>query len=123
MSPVAVNKCPFNCCSAYSMLSSFLPSLLTNYFANMGPGIKVDCSGDDDKSSEQCQSATNETLLWKCGVDFIINFVFGIFLSPTLGSWSDLLGRKPFMLVGCAMGLLPCIVLIFHLKLDLPLWW
>lgn len=115
--------------SAYSLMASFTPSLLTNYFANQQSDAPVDdhvidCTGDDRKKlADICRHATNTVMAWKSVSAVITHFALGVFLYPTMGKWSDLWGRKPFVLLAFMGAILQPVSILLYLRHGLPLWW
>lgn len=111
-----------------ALLSSFLPALLTNYFANSNPEEDhIDCVDHDRTLSEvqkdRCRSARDVVLAWKSGESLVAYLIMGVLFGPSLGRWSDFFGRKPFICLGFGAGTLTPIAILLNTKFGFHLGW
>ena len=103
-----------------------LPSLLADDFATarLDNGTALHC-GDYEPSAapEACVLAHGDVVAWSTTSGFVQNAVFSILVSPALGAWSDVHGRRPVILLSQLLSVAPIVVLILHLSGVTRLCW
>lgn len=103
-----------------------LPSLLTDDFATARAdnGTVLHC-GDFEPAEAPvaCVEAHGDVVAWSTTSGFFQNAVFSILVSPTLGAWSDLHGRRPVILMSQLLSVAPIVVLTLHLGGVMRLCW
>ena len=103
-----------------------LPSLLTDDFATarLHNGTDLHC-GDYQPAAapEACVLAHGDVVAWSTTSGFFQNAVFSILVSPALGAWSDVQGRRPVILLSQVLSIAPILVLILHLSGVTRLCW
>ncbi|CAD7701104.1 unnamed protein product [Ostreobium quekettii] len=103
----------------------YTSTLQTNFFAGVAAGKPMECTGlpSGVKPPEPCVEAHSQVVLWSTWTSFFTNSVLAVYLNPAFGTWSDLHGRKGFIVLGMMMECLPFIAILLYLKDILPLYW
>lgn len=111
-------------CIGFAVLLPVTPMLMTNAFASAAAKEHVDCGKFSPSDAPVvCRDAHSTVVLWSIWTGFVSSAVVNFFTAPLIGSLSDKYGRKPFMLLGQVLGMLPVMVLLAHVQLDLPIYW
>lgn len=86
----------------------FLPSLTTDLFASRAAGQRLRC-GDYPPGvvPSQCVEAHASVVAASASASLVSNCVVALFLTPLMGTASDLHGRKPYILMGFAASMPP----------------
>lgn len=106
------------------LLLPILPSLVTNDFASRREGKPMHCDDYEPKDSPvSCRDAHADVVLFSTVSGFFQNTVFAIVLSPALGAWSDIHGRKPVLILAQSISILPVCIVILNMNGILPLYW
>jgi len=71
----------------------------------------------------ECIQAHTDVLIWTTGKTLFSALTVSLFLNPAVGTWSDMYGRKPFLLYALFSQLIPFVVVLLYIKTGLPLWW
>jgi len=61
--------------------------------------------------------------MWTTGKTLFSALTVSLFLNPAVGTWSDMYGRKPFLLYSMFSQLIPFGVVYAYIKTGFPLWW
>ncbi|PSC69918.1 CWF19 2 [Micractinium conductrix] len=114
--------------SGVTLLIPHIPGIVTDYFAGRRTGhTDLHCEGlpSDAPAADAaaCRDAHSDVVMWSSWTSFFSNSFVSIVLTPLLGHWSDLHGRKPFFLVAQACACLPLGIVLAHLTLGVPLLW
>lgn len=72
---------------------------------------------------QECRDAHSTAVTWSSWTSFIEGCVLSLFTAPFTGAASDAWGRKPFMLIGVCLQLLPVAVLLMFVKGIVPIYW
>lgn len=72
---------------------------------------------------QECRDAHSTAVTWSSWTSFIEGCVLSFIFSPFFGAASDRWGRKPFMLIGVGLQLVPVAVLLLFVKGLVPIWW
>lgn len=108
----------------FTVLMPRLPTLLTNFFASRSAGVPLACEDfSHDDAPEACQNAHAEVVDWTSWTSFLSNSIFAFMFAPWIGDLSDVYGRKPFILLGLNLNLLPIVVIILYLNNAMSLIW
>ncbi|EFN55254.1 hypothetical protein CHLNCDRAFT_134588 [Chlorella variabilis] len=110
--------------SGLTLLVPHVPGIMTDYFAERRAGHTLHCDGlPSDAAAPDaaaCRDAHADVVLWSSWTSFFSNSLVSIVLTPLLGHWSDLHGRKLFFL---ACSCIPLAIVLLHLTSGLPLLW
>lgn len=108
-----------------TLLIPHVPGIMTDYFAGRRAGHNLHCEGmaKDAPDAAACRDAHADVVMWSSWTSFFSNSFVSIVLTPLLGHWSDLHGRKPFFLVAQACSCIPLTIVLLHLTSGLPLLW
>lgn len=115
--------------SGITLLIPHVPGIMTDYFAGRRAGRPGDlhCEGLPGDApridADACRDAHADVVLWSSWTSFFSNSLVSIVLTPLLGHWSDLHGRKPFILVSQACACIPLTIVLLHLTSGLSLLW
>ncbi len=100
------------------------PTLMTNGFASLDAGYSIDCTEYTPETSPRaCRNAHSTAVLWMSWTNFVSSSLLTFICAPYVGHLSDRIGRKPFMLAGITLMLLPLAVIQLHLHSVLPIYW
>jgi MFS family permease len=67
---------------------------------------------------------SQQAVTWNSWTSFVSGSILSFIFAPTVGNLSDHWGRKPFILAGVLMALLPMLTLMVHLWGWIPIeWW
>lgn len=69
------------------------------------------------------QLAHSDVVRWASLNSLVANTFLGFFFAPLVGDMSDRLGRKPFMLAGIILGLLPIGAVWMHIAKGTAFLW
>lgn len=72
---------------------------------------------------KECIAAHTDVLMWTTGRTLFSALTVSLFLNPAVGTWSDMYGRKPFLVYAMFSSLIPFGVVYAYVKTGLPLWW
>ncbi|KAG7674980.1 hypothetical protein Ndes2526B_g07824 [Nannochloris sp. 'desiccata'] len=101
-----------------------LPTLVTNDFAAKRAGHPIQCEDfDQHDAPPACQDAHSDVVLWSTWSGFAQNAIFSFILTPALGAWSDIHGRKPFLLIAQCLNLIPLALILMNMHYGVPLKW
>lgn len=113
------------------VVSPYMQTELTNYFARKHSDDPIECTGHHHHKKElfaaghaplqACIRAHTDVLAWIVGKTILRSFTVSLFLNPAVGTWSDMYGRKPFLITSYLLQLLPMAVIYGYLKWSLPL--
>lgn len=79
----------------------YLPTLTTDLFASAAAGHKMDCAGfSPNNTPAVCVDAHASVVSYSAVAGVVSSGVVSVFLTPILGKFSDLHGRKPVILLG-----------------------
>jgi DHA1 family tetracycline resistance protein-like MFS transporter len=110
--------------SASLFMLPVLPTLVTNDFAAKRAGHPIQCEDfDHHDAPPACQDAHSDVVLWSTWSGFAQNAIFSFILTPALGAWSDIHGRKPFLLIAQCLNLIPLTLILMNMHYGLPLKW
>ncbi|KAG2492911.1 hypothetical protein HYH03_008825 [Edaphochlamys debaryana] len=100
------------------------PTLMTNGFASLAAGHPIDCTTFPPSASpKECVDAHSTAVTWMSWTNFVSSSLLTFLCAPYVGHLSDRIGRKPFMIAGIALWLLPLSVLMLHLRGLVPIYW
>ena len=106
------------------MIFPITPTLMTNGFASLAAGHSIDCSLYTPATApDACKNAHSTVVNWMSWTNFVSSSLLTLFCAPYIGHLSDVIGRKPFMLLGVSVGLLPIVVLQLYLYGLVPIYW
>ena len=108
--------------SASLLMLPVLPTLVTNDFASKRAGYHIECE-EIAEPPPACQDAHSDVVLWSTWSGFAQNAIFSFILTPALGAWSDIHGRKPFLLIAQGLTLMPLTLILLNMHFGLPLKW
>ena len=101
-----------------------LPTLVTDDFAAKRAGHPIHCEDfDQHDAPPACQDAHSDVVLWSTWSGFAQNAIFSFILTPALGAWSDIHGRKPFLLIAQCLSLVPLSLILMNMHYGVPLKW
>lgn len=101
-----------------------LPTLVTDDFAARRAGHPIQCDTfDPHDAPPACQDAHSDVVLWSTWSGFAQNAIFSFVLTPALGAWSDIHGRKPFLLISQCLHLIPLSLILTNMHYGVPLKW
>ncbi|KAL4420298.1 hypothetical protein ABPG77_001388 [Micractinium sp. CCAP 211/92] len=115
--------------SGITLLIPHVPGIMTDYFAGRRAGRPGDlhCEflpADAPRiDADACRDAHADVVLWSSWTSFFSNSLVSIVLTPLLGHWSDLHGRKPFILVAQGCACIPLLIVLLHLTSGVSLLW
>jgi MFS transporter, DHA1 family, tetracycline resistance protein len=110
--------------SASLFMLPVLPTLVTDDFAAQRAGHPIHCEDFDvHDAPPACQDAHSDVVLWSTWSGFAQNAIFSFILTPALGAWSDIHGRKPFLLIAQGLNLIPLSLILMNMHFGLPLKW
>lgn len=69
------------------------------------------------------QAAHSDVVRWASLNSLVANTFLGFFFAPLVGDLSDRLGRKPFMLIGITLALLPVVAVWSHITQHTSFLW
>jgi len=96
----------------------FLPRLATDLFA----GQPCESYGDGDDAPQACRDAHSTAVFASAVAALVANCFVSLLLNPLMGAWSDVYGRKPFVVLGFA-ATFPSILAYLAASLGLaPAW-
>ena len=72
---------------------------------------------------KECIKAHTDVLLWTTGRTIITAFTISLFFNAAVGTWSDMYGRKPFLIYVTFMHIVQYFVVLLYIKVGLPLYW
>jgi MFS family permease len=107
------------------LLLPTLPTLLTNDFASRkNGGERLRCEDYLPKEEPTPCRDAHAAVVWAATWSgFFQNTIFAVTLTPALGAWSDVHGRKPFLLLAMALSCGPLVVVLLNLHIGLPLYY
>jgi MFS family permease len=99
--------------AGFGFIVPFVPNIMTDFFASQHSGSTMHCGGwsSSHRPPEACIVGSETSVTWSAYQSFLSNFVLAFLFSPMTGVWSDLIGRKPFLLIGQALSLAPYLIL------------
>lgn len=99
-----------------------IPGLMTDYMASRREGRDIQCElFRPHEQPDACRNAYSDVVWWSSTTSFFTNSVLTFLMAPVVGTWSDVVGRKPFLLVAMSFGSAPLLVLLCHLTLGTSL--
>ncbi|CAD7697118.1 unnamed protein product [Ostreobium quekettii] len=103
----------------------YVATMQTDFFATSIAGESIECTGlaPGVKPPRPCIEAHSDVVAWSTWSGFVTNAVVSAFINPALGTWSDLYGRKPFLVLGFALQFLPYVAVLLYLENVIPLYW
>ncbi|KAF5835498.1 major facilitator superfamily domain-containing protein [Dunaliella salina] len=110
-------------CLGFAILFPIIPTIITNGFASEDAGHAVECQKFAPPQPAFCRNAHAEAVKWTSWTSFVSTSLLSFLCAPNVGSFSDRHGRKPFMLVGMFLALLPMCALMLHVKGLIPIRW
>ena len=107
------------------MLLPFVSTMQTEFFAKERAGETTECVGlaPGRKPPETCVDAHSDVVSWNTWAAFVQNSILAVYLNPAVGTWSDLYGRRPFLVLGLLLNLLPPLTILSYLKGITKLYW
>lgn len=91
--------------------------MMTDDFATRRADEVPLCDEYDPKNAPvSCQDAHSDVVQYSTISGFFQNAVLSILVSPTLGAWSGIHGRKPVFMLSQALGIVPICVVILHVQ-------
>lgn len=106
------------------LLLPVLPTLVTDDFASKRAHMSISCEAYEPKEApEACQNAHSDVVYFSTVSGLFQNAVFSVLLTPLLGWWSDIHGRKPVLLLSQSLAVLPVLVVILHFQGIISLSW
>eukprot|EP00887_Chlorella_sp_A99_P004926 scaffold4.g4926.t1 len=98
-----------------TVLVPFVPSMMTDFFASRRAGQPMHCEGyAKGQAPAACQDAHADA--WAAWTSFASQAVVSLLCTPAIGAWSDMHGRRPFLLAAELCGLLPLLILLLHIN-------
>lgn len=70
-----------------------------------------------------CIKAHTDVAIWTTGRILVTSFTLSLFLNPVLGKWSDMYGRKPFLVIGTLTNIIQPGFLILYTIFHFPIYW
>lgn len=85
----------------------------------------MECTGlkPGVKPPDACVEAHSDVVLWQSWTAFATNAILSVYLNPAIGTWSDLYGRRPFIVIGLALMLIPHVMVLLYLMNITTLYW
>lgn len=111
--------------SGILLLLPVLPTLVTNDFAaRLNGGERLNCEQfSPGEEPEACRNA-HAAVVWAATLaGFAQNTIFSVIFTPALGSWSDVNGRKPFLILAMLLASAPIFVVLLNMRIGLPLYY
>lgn len=111
----------------YGAVVSVVPSVMVDRFARLNHGYNgtETCSSlSSDDQPEECDQGSDDAQNAAAMCTFVYNII-GFFSLPVLGSMSDAIGRRVFILTGLFVSLLPQIFLLLVQEIESmsPYWY
>lgn len=102
--------------------ASIVPTVTTNYFANLHNSTAIDCSvfgGSGPPLPQRCSDASGTASFVKA-LSGSIGAAIMFLTAPTLGALADTFGRRPFLILAQAAQALPSLALLaYELQPDM----
>lgn len=97
------------------MIIPYLPSLLTDFFSSKIYGSDIRCEDFEPTGlPDACIQGSAENVFWASITAFITNSVLVFLFAPMTGVWSDILGRKPFLIISLCLSVVSKAIVLFH---------
>ena len=110
--------------SGVTLLAAHVPTLTTDYFASRRAGERTACEAYARGAAPvACRDAHADVVLWSSWTSFFSNTVISVVVTPAMGHFSDLHGRRPFFLLAQLATAVPLTVITLHITTGLPLLW
>ncbi|KAK9805503.1 hypothetical protein WJX72_001711 [[Myrmecia] bisecta] len=110
--------------SCLTLVLPITPTLMTDFFASRNSPVALVCEEyPPGEAPQACRDAHSTSVVWSSWTSFTSYSLLSFMLAPMIGSWSDVYGRKPFLLLSFAITSLHEIVLLLHLSFGLSLLW
>eukprot|EP00208_Stichococcus_sp_RCC1054_P002415 CAMPEP_0206141142 /NCGR_PEP_ID=MMETSP1473-20131121/11913_1 /ASSEMBLY_ACC=CAM_ASM_001109 /TAXON_ID=1461547 /ORGANISM="Stichococcus sp, Strain RCC1054" /LENGTH=528 /DNA_ID=CAMNT_0053535571 /DNA_START=129 /DNA_END=1715 /DNA_ORIENTATION=+ len=105
-----------------AMIGPKVPGIMTDFMASRRAGFPVQCEDYTPRTQPpSCRDAYSDVVWWSTSTSFVTNSILTFLMAPLVGKWSDLAGRRPFMIAAMALGHGPAVVLLAHLTLGTSL--
>lgn len=105
-----------------TMVMPQIPGLMTDFMASRRSGSPVKCENFQPRDRPAaCRNAYSDVVWWSTCTAFLSNSVLTFIMSPIIGALSDTAGRRPFLLAGIALGVLPVFVIFGNLTIGTSL--
>lgn len=104
------------------MLGPYLPDLMTNFFAEQRSGAAINCEDFTGKLPQECIQGSAASVMWSSYSTFFSHAIIAFMLYPLTGVWSDMMGRKPFLLLAQTLAILPYFIILFHVTVGMSLY-
>lgn len=106
------------------LLLPILPQMMTDDFASRRAGQTMHCEDyEPHEAPSSCQDAHADVVQFSTISGFFQNTIFSIVVSPALGAWSDIHGRKPIIMLSQVLSIIPIVVVVLHLNGMMHLYW
>ncbi|KAK9805583.1 hypothetical protein WJX72_006405 [[Myrmecia] bisecta] len=110
--------------SCLTLVTPITPTLMTDFFASRNSPVALFCEDyPPNQAPQACRDAHSTSVIWSSWTSFISNSLLSFLLAPMIGSWTDVYGRKPFMILAFAVTSVHDVVLLLHLNLGVSLLW
>ena len=78
---------------------------------------------DSDSSFllQACVNAHAQVIMWSSWADFVSSSILLLLLAPVVGHWTDVHGRKPFIVLTCLAAAPPVLCLVLYVQYGLSL--
>eukprot|EP00210_Caulerpa_lentillifera_P006793 g6492.t1 len=99
---------------------------VTNFFAHRHTHDDLECTGKHSNSHdppEACKRAHDDVILFSTVRNLLSAFCISLIVGPAIGTWSDMYGRKIFLIISFSINILISLVVQLYLKFGLPLYW
>ncbi|CAG9465886.1 unnamed protein product [Pedinophyceae sp. YPF-701] len=101
----------------WAMIFPYLPQLMVDFFASEEAGYDLTCADSPGADQPQaCRDAYSTVVTWQAWKSFASQAVLSFLLTPAVGRWSDLRGRRPVILFCTSLDILPLLALLAYLS-------
>eukprot|EP00892_Ulva_mutabilis_P000426 jgi/Ulvmu1/10384/UM061_0068.1 len=101
--------------TGYTVMSPFLPDLLTDFFASKVNGSPIRCEDfTANKLPDACLQGSAINVQWTSVTAFFTNSVIIFLCAPMTGVWSDMIGRKPFLILSQFLSVATYAIVLLH---------
>lgn len=93
----------------------YLPNLLTDFFSSKIHGSPIRCEEFEySRLPEACLRGSAVNVYWSSITSFFTNSVLVFLCAPMTGVWSDILGRKPFLILSQVLSMASKVIILAH---------
>lgn len=101
--------------AGFAVMSPYLPSLLTDFFASKINGSSIRCEEfPANKLPDPCIEGSVVNVQWSSITSFFTNSIIIFLCAPMTGVWSDMIGRKPFLIISQILSINSKVIVLLH---------